>query len=189
MSDLRRLGALGLNVFLIVLGTMLLYSYGSAQLARRAMTLNPAETLPPIAGVDFTAHARTLVIVVRAGCVFAERSMPFYRRLQQLQAGGVTSAGLVAVLPDDRVTASNLLRIHDLDVPSAPNVPLASLKMTGTPAIVLVDRDRTVVRVWEGLLSPAAESEVLAAIGVSTHKTSQSGRVGATPAADTSERR
>ena len=166
MSDLSRMRSIGINVFLIVTAATILYSQLSSALDTRAAALRPGDNLPPLAGIDFSTNDRTLVIAVRAGCPFAEHSMPFYRRIAELKRRRATTAGLAVVSPDSEGVSRNLLRIHDVDIPAAPATPLSSLKLHWTPTLVLANRAGIVLRVWEGELSPAAQSDVLAAIGV-----------------------
>lgn len=94
--------------------------------------------------------------------------MPFYEEIVAKVNGGCSELGVVAVLPNPPAAADALLGQYNLDVPIVPNAQLASLGVSGTPTLILVDRGGTVVDVWIGELTPKGEQEVLAAIDPSS---------------------
>lgn len=165
----RRIASIiAFQTIIAVVGGVALYRILGDRIERRNATLHVGDRLPPLAAVDISLHDETLVMAMRAGCEFVERSMPFYRRLAELRARGATRVAMVAVSPDSDDMLRTLLRIHAVDVPRAALVPLKSLKLTGTPMLLLVDRRRRVLRLWDGSLSPSGEADVLQAIGVTS---------------------
>jgi|GEM_PF-586002 len=112
----------------------------------------------------FSAHERTLIMAIQDGCRFCEESMPFYSKLTKELNTGCADAGVVAVLPNPAPTADALLKRFGLQIPRLADTSLASIGVTGTPTLLLVDRDGVVSNVWVGKLSSEDESQVLAAI-------------------------
>jgi hypothetical protein len=106
-----------------------------------------------------------VLIAVRTGCVFAERSMPFYRRVDALRATGHLSGRILMVSPDSDSVTAMLLRINGISLPFKGSVPLRSIGLAATPAVVQLNGDGIVTAMWEGQLSARAETEVLAALG------------------------
>jgi hypothetical protein len=72
------------DVFVILLAVVI----GSAYLRDRFSAHGPesievkaGERLPRLDGWDWSAHDRSLVLVLKKGCRFCEDSAPFYQRL------------------------------------------------------------------------------------------------------------
>ncbi len=126
--------------------------------------LNVGATMPAIKGITWANHEQTLVLALRKGCHYCEESMPFYRDLSNLSQGQMLKTYLVAVLPDSQADVHSLMASQSLHFDSVPLTPLKSLKINGTPTLILVDRAGKVKRVWAGELTRTREGEVLAAI-------------------------
>jgi hypothetical protein len=112
-----------------------------------------------VPGVEWARGDRTLVLVLQKGCHFCSESARFYRRLaRESQGKGVQ---LVAVLPQDVPTARGYLGELGVDIPEVKSASLDSLRVPGTPTLILVDRAGRVVDSWVGLLPPDREEDVL----------------------------
>ena len=145
------------NVVVILLAVVV----GSVFLKDRLSSPGPqsnevkaGDRLPRLDGWDWGSHDRTLVIALRKGCHFCEDSAPFYQRLlaQQQQEGSNTA--MLAVFPDAADAAKEAVQSEGLGVQALAGVPLERLKVSGTPTLLLVDRNGTVLNAWIGMLSP-----------------------------------
>lgn len=134
---------------------------GSSEPSYRA---SPGTRLALPEAYDFTSHDRTLILAIQEDCSYCEASMPFYREIATNLNGACADYGVVAVLPNPPAAADALLSRYGLEVPRLANTSLVSLGVTGTPTLVLVDLDGTVLDMWIGELSRAGEEEVLAAL-------------------------
>ena len=114
--------------------------------------------------IPWNEHDHTLILAIKRGCHFCEESMPFYRRLEQMEADGQFAVHVVAVLPDNPASARFYLRCQNLNVDVVPNVPLDTLDVSGTPTAILVDQHGTLVRAWDGALSPRQQRELISAL-------------------------
>ncbi len=121
------------------------------------------DRLPRLEGWDWSAHDRTLVMVLRKGCHFCEDSAPFYQRLAARQQEGSTAA-VVAVFPDTPEAVRKVVQTEGLGVHALPEIPLEKLKVSGTPSLLLVDRTGMVLNAWIGMLSPRQELDVIKAM-------------------------
>lgn len=155
------------NITVIVLALVI----GSALVKDRFFSAAPqvnevkvGERLTNLHGWEWNAHDRTLVLVLRKGCHFCEDSAPFYQRLiaQQKQYGPDTS--IVAVFPDAAYAVNEVVQSEGLEVQALAGVRLEGLKVSGTPTLLLVDKNGTVLNMWIGVLSPRQELEVINAI-------------------------
>jgi hypothetical protein len=71
---------------LIVLALLLIGgNYVKSYVARRNAALSPGDKISAPHGYDWHNHDQTLVVAVRQGCAYCERSYPLYRRLEGLE--------------------------------------------------------------------------------------------------------
>lgn len=155
------------NVVVIVLAIVM----GSVYLRDRFSAHGPGpsevkagDKLPRMGDWDWSAHDRTLVLVLRKGCHFCEDSAPFYQRLATQQQEARSSIAIVAVFPDTADAVREVVKTEALRFPALAGVPLERLKVAGTPSVLLVDRSGTVLNTWMGMLSPKQELEVMNAV-------------------------
>jgi hypothetical protein len=127
--------------------------------------IGPGVPLAPIPGYRWGNHDRTLVLALRYGCIHCEHNMIFYKQLedQTKQQSGKTS--LLSVFPDDPFVVQHDLDIHFLSsMPFAANVNFASLHVSGTPTLLLVNNKGTILQSWIGELSPRQQDDVMKAV-------------------------
>jgi len=102
-----------------------------------------------IPGVDWSKNGRTLVLAISTQCHFCKESTPFYRRIEQ-EAG--KDLKMLAVLPQPAAEAEQYLKDEGVHVEQVRQVSLASIGVSGTPTMLLVDGKGIVTRVWTGRL-------------------------------------
>jgi peroxiredoxin len=122
------------------------------------------DPLPRRPAPPWTAHDRTLVLALKNGCRFCEESIPFYRKLAELEESNQINAHLIAVFPDDPAAVRQLIETQRLAVEAFPGIELSQVKVDGTPTLILVDRQGRVSKVWIGELEAAGQAEVVTAI-------------------------
>lgn len=121
-------------------------------------------TLPALPGYSWQSNAPSLVLALRKGCHFCEASMPFYRKLYELEKSKAFATEMVAVFPDSAQDTYDVLGTEKLPIPSVSQVNLSSLSVSGTPTLILVNSSGRVQKTWVGQLDSAGEESVLAAI-------------------------
>ncbi len=114
---------------------------------------------PP--GYEWKKYDETLVLALRSGCHFCSQSMPFYQRLSHLEQGNRLRAHLLVVMPDPESTARPELSAAGVNVESIFGQPLASIRVSGTPTLLLVDSAGHLKDAWVGQLQPEQEQEVV----------------------------
>ncbi len=114
-----------------------------------------------LAAVDWKASPRSLVMVLSNHCHFCSESGPFYKRLA---AQNPKTFRMIAVLPQPVKDGQEFLRSLDISVEEVRQASPASLKVLGTPTLLLVDGQGVVVKVWRGKLSSTGEAEVLTSL-------------------------
>lgn len=154
------------NISVIVLGAVVLFflvkTYRASQNNSQSVQgPRVGDQLPAIPTIDWKSNDRTLLLVLRKGCHYCEDSMPFYRRLAQMSEEKKLKANLVAVFPDAAADVENVLQSQHLSVKTVPNVPLGSLKVPGTPTMILADSSGRVLQDWVGQLTDQQEQQLL----------------------------
>lgn len=155
------------NVVVILLAAVI----GSVFLVDRFASHGPdpnevkaGDQLPGLDAYKWNAHDRTLVLALRSGCHFCEASMPFYRKLAQLEQSNQIGAHLIAVFPDGPAIVRQVVETQQLTIEVLPGTELGQMKVQATPTLMLVDEQGRVSKVWMGELPAAEEADVIAAI-------------------------
>ena len=146
----------------LVAACTIVYSFTKNRTAKRAETTVVGRRLGDIPGITWSAHDETLVLALKKGCHYCEQSIPFYQRLSSLDHP--PSVSLVAAFPDGADEVDRIIRDHKLAIPAVGDVPLRLLGVTGTPTLLLVNRQGVVTKQWVGALQPDRETEVTSAV-------------------------
>lgn len=125
---------------------------------------NPVGSTLSVTGVDWTRSRQTLVLALQKGCRYCSESAPFYQRLVRDYADAEKTR-LVAVLPNDVETGRGYLESLDVPIQEVRQAALSSIKVKGTPTLLLVNQSGEVVAYWRGKLTQAGEADVLRRMG------------------------
>jgi hypothetical protein len=112
-------------------------------------------------GVDWAKNGRSLILAISTRCHFCTDSAPFFKRIAREKPAGTK---LLAVLPQAVEEARIYLDQEGVRVDDVRQAPLDSIKVSGTPTLLLVDNAGTVADVWVGKLEPSQEEDVLRAL-------------------------
>jgi hypothetical protein len=130
-------------------------------------TVSQSSDTPPVKdqkiqlpGVDWSKNEQTLVMAISSTCHFCTESAAFYREIRAR-----TRVHTVAVLPQSVNEGRNYLSNLGVQVDEVLQAPLSSIDVNGTPTLMLVGRDGTIIRTWMGKLPPESEKEVLLSVG------------------------
>ena len=110
--------------------------------------------------VDWTNSDKTLLVVIEKGCHFCSDSAAFYRRLVQ-ETTGRKNVKLVAVFPHGVDQGKEYLNGLGVQITELRQASFNSIKVRGTPTLILVNNAGVVTDTWLGQLPPDKESELL----------------------------
>ncbi|MEI7780233.1 MAG: hypothetical protein WCJ42_12520 [Actinomycetes bacterium] len=113
-----------------------------------------------IPGIRFQDSRLTLVMFVRSGCKFCTASAPFYGRLLAMK----DRARVVAIGYEDTATLKSYLDSLNVRPDLVAKAVPGLVRLTGTPALVLVSSGGKVDRVWRGQLDSAGERSVIESV-------------------------
>lgn len=68
------------------------------------------------------------------------------------------------MMPDDKSAGAGFLQSGDVAVEGVFSQPLDSIKVSGTPTLLLLDSKGRVAKAWVGQLTPQGEKELIAAV-------------------------
>jgi hypothetical protein len=167
MPPLARKLEIAANVALIVgtvvVGGVLVRKQFFPSAPARPARIQPGERIE-LPGVDWSRARHTAVVVLQAGCHYCTESAPFYARLAA-EAAKRPAVALLAVMPQEATQARQYLEAQKVPIGRVVQARPGSIKVRGTPTVLLVDRAGVVTRAWFGKLPPDKELEVLAAVG------------------------
>jgi hypothetical protein len=149
-----------------VLGALTIVAAASfvAMAANYALTRGAALDVPlsgtPLAlqDVDWKRNGTTLVIATQAECPHCDASMPFYSDL--VRSNRDRQFTPIVVVPHAAAAGRAQVKAGGLEVDDVKEVDFRSLKIPATPAILVVDADGVVKKVWVGRLTASLEQAV-----------------------------
>jgi hypothetical protein len=123
----------------------------------------PGERIPALKAMVPAGADRALVIAVSPLCHFCNESMPFYKQLVDRRNQSGSGVKVIAAVPNAQAREDELKTFQAGGVVPDGVVPadFSSLKVPGTPTLMLVDRDGRVLGVWVGKLEESRQQDVL----------------------------
>lgn len=126
-----------------------------------ALPYNSGDRLQELSKVNFAAAPQTVVLFVKSTCHFCEMSMPFYQALSDSALRKNGAFRFVVVSSDAPAVTRDYLGQHKVGVDEIVSVTPGKTKVHGTPTLLVVDRNATVVNAWIGLLRNEGQQQVL----------------------------
>jgi len=123
------------------------------------------EQMDKLRDVDYSQAAQTLVMFVRSSCHFCTESMPFYERVAISHAHTSGHLHIVALTGEPVETTAKYLADHSVAIDQVVPIDSNGSRFTGTPTLVLVDRNGTVTHAWRGKLNEERERELFQLLG------------------------
>lgn len=152
-------------VVAIILGVVLVNRYLLPGSTQPEAVRGPASEIKPgtklsIPGVEWGGAERTLVMALSTTCRYCTESAPFYQKLAQEKAKHA-DVSLLAVLPQSGEESQKYLGGLGVKVDDVRQATPTSFGVSGTPTLILLDREGAVLNSWVGKLPPEREAEVL----------------------------
>lgn len=119
------------------------------------------DALPALDSVDYARHRRTMLVFVSTTCRFCDESVPFYKTLSSLPGRG--DLQFVLVGGEGQAQLAQWAAQHQLRIDVIVTIRPGTLKVSGTPTLILASETGHVVGQWMGALR-GREREVEAAL-------------------------
>ena len=124
-------------------------------------SLRIGDRLGDLAGITFASRDHTLLVALRSSCHFCSESLPLYRQVVATRDAGRWPLRIAAVCMEPLSECMEYLRRNSLTVDQIVEADRHSLRVTGTPTVLLVNKSGRIDRIWVGHLSPSKETELL----------------------------
>lgn len=166
MDRLRRFVEIGSNIAVILVAVLLGYSLVNRYYSQPAQPTPAAESLLKpgiklqIEDLDFSKSDRNLVLVLSTTCNFCSESMPFYRRLVELNADK-SRLRVIGAFMQDLDKSVKYLNEHEVSLDKVIKADPSEMMAKGTPTLILTDKNGVVLYSWYGKLKPDRENEVV----------------------------
>jgi len=123
---------------------------------------SPDQRIGDTAELSLAGVHRTLLLMTASTCHFCSDSMAFYRVLLPVARG--KRIAVIGVTAEDPSRNEAFLRKNGVVVDRVISGGRNGLPAGGTPTLVLVRNDGSIVNSWRGKLNPEREEEVIQAL-------------------------
>ena len=130
-----------------------------ARVGSRASILDQPSTITDNPRLGLGSAERTLIMITASTCHFCRESLPFYRTMvtRARRAG----ARIVAVTAEDPDVNRTYLETAGVPVDAVVSASQADIPIRGTPTLILVTRNGSVMKSWVGKLSGSHEAMLM----------------------------
>lgn len=156
--------ALAIILVVVVIAGLLMQGYVRRSWQQRQLQAAQETALASIPTVKLGDYQKTLVLLLNVDCSFCSRSLPFYQRVIQATAVNGNRTQIIALFPNAEAEVSTYIARNKLTCRYLHGVDFSKFGVSGTPTILLADKDGKLVQSWMGQLPTAEEDEVLQAI-------------------------
>ena len=109
---------------------------------------------------------RALVVAVSPTCHFCNDSMPFYKKLIDQRNQKNSGVKVIAAVPSEQAKAEESQKFASAGAQpdGMVHMDFSSIKVPGTPTLLLVDNSGKVLDVWVGKQDEKGEKDILEAL-------------------------
>ncbi|HSS48679.1 MAG TPA: hypothetical protein VLX28_07015, partial [Thermoanaerobaculia bacterium] len=125
--------------------------------------IEKGEQFAALKGAVPEGATRALVVAVSPTCHFCNDSLPFYKHLVDERNSKGSAVKFVAAVPteDSKAPESEKFTNAGVKPDNVVHLDFSSIKVPGTPTLLLVDNNGKVLNVWVGKLDESGEKDVL----------------------------
>jgi thioredoxin-related protein len=161
MRRLNKVINLAIVLVIILIGIVFTRNYLLRRTAAEKTDYRIAPgTTVSLPGISWAQNGETLLLVLQKGCRYCKESAPFYQRLTQ-ESATKGRVQFVAVLPQEVSVGAQYLKDLNVPISEVRQAALETLKVQGTPTLILVNSKGEVMESWAGKLPAEKETEVL----------------------------
>lgn len=155
-----------INIAVLVCIIALIGFFGYRWFSPQIQQSNPEEEfaegkfLAEVPNLNESNFERSIVLILNADCKYCEASLDFYKRLANSKYDA-KSKQLTALFLQPEEFVNKYVKDKNLSIRAIPGANFEKLKVGLTPTIVVVDRQRQIIKSWFGKLEPDKEQEVI----------------------------
>lgn len=118
-----------------------------------------------LSGIPYGDSPQTLFIAMSTKCHYCDESVPFYKHLVEIQRGNSTTR-LIALFPNTQSEVNQYVKDRQLDLNTIAAVDFNALNVSGTPTMILIDRNGKILDFWVGKLLEGDQLQVVKAVSM-----------------------
>jgi thiol-disulfide isomerase/thioredoxin len=121
------------------------------------------DTIPELKNVVPAGAERALVVAVSPTCGYCDQSIPFYKRLMEERDKKGSNVKVIAAVPSEDAKAEEAQKFASagLKPDNLVSLDFATIKVPGTPTLLLVDNKGEVQKIWVGKQDAKGEKQIL----------------------------
>lgn len=133
----------------------------SSRTAFRDLTVAPSPGTPiRLTGVDWSAHASTLIVAISSTCPHCMKETSFYSDITR----SAHRTPIIVVMPQETQTAQSFLGGYHITPSRAISADLQGIQVKVTPTLILISSSGVVRQTWVGELNDTQKREVFQAL-------------------------
>lgn len=126
-----------------------------------SLGLEKGKTFAQLSNMDYSKSDQTLLIALNSTCSYCQESLPLYRKIASNQARTDKALHVVGLFPNKAEEVAKYIQQNQLVMDTVAGVDFNALHISGTPTMILIDRNGVVKDFWNGKLSDREADEFL----------------------------
>jgi hypothetical protein len=123
--------------------------------------LEKGQIFGQVRNVDYRASEQTLLIALNTNCSYCRDNLPFFRKLLAAQHKSDRSLRIVALFPNKADEVAEYVKAHELIIETVPELDFGTLRVSGTPTMILINQSGEVDDFWVGKLQDPEADELV----------------------------
>lgn len=122
------------------------------------------DTIKELQAVVPAGAERALVVAVSPTCGYCDQSIPFYKRLMEERDKKGSNVKVIAAVPSEEAKAEEAQKFASggLKPDGLVHLDFATIKVPGTPTLIMVDNKGEVLDIWVGKQDEKGEKKIIA---------------------------
>lgn len=116
---------------------------------------------PSVPQVDFHNSPQTLLIAIDTKCSYCQDSVPFFQKLVKAQQESGKAIHIVALFPNPQAEVTRYIQQNQLSMETVAGVNFGSLRVDGTPMMILLNSDGEVDDFWIGKIEANVQEKII----------------------------
>ena len=158
-----------LAVLLAASGVLIALSWGyfaQSQTPLAVAGMQRGQSLAQLPTVDYAGKTQTLLIAMNTQCQYCTESVSFYNTLADRVRPGSKGTRIVAVFPNKKDEVQKYVDSNGFRLETLADVDFATLNVSFTPTVMLVDSHGKLIDFWIGKVSTDIEQQILSTVSI-----------------------
>ncbi len=166
LNSLKRNLETAVNITTLICIVSLIAFFGYRWISPQSQQSNYKEdfaegkTLAEVPNLNEANYEKSVILILNTDCKYCNASLDFYRKLSNTKYD-VNSRQLTALFLQPEEIVNKYVKDKGFPIRVIPGADFEKLKIGLTPTIVIIDRQRRIIKSWFGQLKAEQEQEVI----------------------------